>query len=177
MLLESWAFSREAIDNGEVWRLAGASLAHLSWPHLAGNLAVFAAAVALLRSVVGPLELMGALTVSALATTLGLYFGSPLDWYVGASGALYGLLAWGALRLPMPTGLWLPALLAINVALDQDRTLSWLGEPLAPQGHYWGLVGGLGLAIVSAWRSSVSNTQAPTSGQDLLRRLDAALDA
>lgn len=166
VLLESWAFSREAIDNGEVWRLAVASLAHLSWPHLYGNLAVFAAAVALLRSVSGPLELGAALLVSALATTLGLYFGSSLQWYVGASGALYGLLAWGALRLPMPTGPLLAGLLAINASIDQGRTLSWLGEPLAPQAHYWGLVGGLALAIFSAWRSSLlpAAASSPKSG-------------
>ena len=154
MLLESLAFSRAAIADGEVWRLLGANFAHLSWTHLYGNLAVFAGAVALLRSAAGPTELLAALAFSALATTAGLYFGSSLDWYVGASGALYGLLAWGTVRLPMPAGLWLPALLTINVAIDQGRTLSWLGEPLAPQGHYWGLAGGLALALLSGWRAS-----------------------
>ena len=156
MLAQSWAFSREAVDNGEVWRLVAANLAHLSWPHMAGNLAVFAAAVALLRFVATPLEVAATLALCGLAATLGIYLGSSLDWYVGASGALCGLLAWGAARLPMPTGLWLLSLLTINVAIDQGRSLSWLGEPLAPQGHYWGLACGLSLAIASGWRSSVA---------------------
>lgn len=159
MLLESWAFSREAIGNGEVWRLLSANLAHLSWPHLYGNLAMFAAAVALLRSVAGPAEVLMVVVLSALATTLGLYFGSSLDWYVGASGAVYGLMAWGAARLPMPAGLCLLALLTINVAIDQGRSLSWLGEPLAPQSHYWGLAGGLALAILSAICERLNSSQ------------------
>ncbi len=160
MLLQSLAFSRAAIDEGEIWRLAGASFAHLSWMHLYGNLAVFAGAVALLRSVTGATALLGAFGFCTLATTTGLYFGSTLAWYAGASGALYGVLAWGSVRLPMPTGLWLPALLAVNVAIDQGRTLSWLGEPLAPQGHYWGLAGGLALALISGWREATGGAPA-----------------
>ena len=154
MLAQSWAFSRMAIDSGEIWRLASADFAHLSWPHLAGNLLVFTAAVALLRAVATPLEIIGVFLLCALGCTLGLYFGSALDWYVGASGALCGLLAWGAMRLPVATGSWLLGLLTINVALDQGRTLTWLGEPFAPQGHYWGLACGLALAIISGWRAA-----------------------
>ena len=149
MLLQSLAFSREAIAGGETWRLLGASLAHLSWAHLGGNLAMLAGVLALLRPVATPVEMLAALAFSALATTTGLYFGSALQWYVGASGALYGLLAWGSIRLPMPVGPGLAALLAINVAFDQGRTLSWLGEPLAPEAHYWGLAGGFLLALIA----------------------------
>jgi rhomboid family GlyGly-CTERM serine protease len=158
MLAQSLAFSRDAIADGEVWRLATANLAHLSWPHLAGNVAVFAAAVNLLRPVAKPQEVVVTIMLCALAATLGVYLSSSLDWYVGASGALCGLLAWGATRLPMPTGLWLLILLTINVANDQGRSVSWLGEPLAPQGHYWGLACGLALAIVSGWRSLAVGT-------------------
>jgi rhomboid family GlyGly-CTERM serine protease len=156
MIGDSWAFSREAIAAGDLWRLAGANAAHLSWPHLASNLAVFAAAVALLREVVRPVELLGTLALCAIGSTTGIYLGTSLDWYVGASGALYGLLAWGASRLPMPRGLWLLLLLMVNVALDQGRSASWLSEPLAPQSHYWGLACGLALAIASAWRTTAS---------------------
>lgn len=153
MIAESWAFSREAIAAGEIWRLATANAAHLSWPHLGANLGAFAATIALLRAVTRPAEVLGTLALCAVGSTAGLYLGSTLDWYVGASGALYGLLAWGATRLPMPGGLWLLLLLAANVAIDQGRSLSWLGEPLAPQSHYWGLACGLALAIASGWRS------------------------
>ena len=156
MIGESWAFSREAIAAGDLWRLAGANAAHLSWPHLASNLAVFAAAVALLRDAVRPMEVLVTLALCAIGSTTGIYLGTSLDWYVGASGALYGLLAWGACRLPMPRGLWLLVLLMVNVALDQERSTSWLSEPLAPQSHYWGLACGLALAIASAWRAAAA---------------------
>ena len=91
--------------------------------------------------------------LSALASSVGLYLATPLDWYVGASGALHGLLAWGAMRLPMPRGGCLVLLLGVSVAIDQGRSISWLGEPLAPQSHYWGLACGLAMAIASGWRS------------------------
>jgi rhomboid family GlyGly-CTERM serine protease len=156
MIGETWAFSREAIAAGDLWRLASANAAHLSWPHLASNLVVFAAAVVLLREVVRPTELLGTLALCAIGSTTGIYLGTSLDWYVGASGALHGLLAWGACRLAMPRGLWLLLLLMVNVALDQDRSTSWLSEPLAPQSHYWGLACGLALAIASAWRMAAA---------------------
>ena len=157
MLLQSLAFSREAIAGGEAWRLLSASLAHLSWAHLCGNLAMLAGVALLLRPWSSPLELLGVFAFSALATTTGLYFGSGLQWYVGASGALYGLLAWGTTRLPPSTGPWLALLLVLNVAIDQGRSVSWLGEPLAPEAHYWGLIGGFLLALVSRRRARVTS--------------------
>ena len=153
MIAESWAFSREAVAAGEVWRLVSASAAHLSWAHLGLNLVVFGGALVLLRTAARPIEVLGALALCATGTTAGLYLGTSLDWYAGASGALYGLLAWGTMRLPMPGGFLLLLLLAASVGLDQQRSISWLGEPLAPQGHYWGLACGLALSIASGWRS------------------------
>jgi rhomboid family GlyGly-CTERM serine protease len=158
MIAESWAYSREAVAAGEVWRLASAFAAHLSWPHLAGNLAVFAAAVALLRTVASAREVVAVVTLCAIASSAGLHLATPLDWYVGASGALHGLLAWGAMRLPMPRGGWLALLLSVSVMSDQGRSLSWLGEPLVPQSHYWGLACGLALAIASGWRSLAADS-------------------
>jgi len=152
MIGESWAFSREAIAAGDLWRLASANAAHLSWAHLASNLEVFAAVMALLREMARPAEVLAVLALCAVGSTAGIYLGTSLDWYVGASGALHGLLAWGASRLSMPRGLWLLLVLLVNVAFDQDRHTSWLSEPLAPQSHYWGLACGLAVAIASAWR-------------------------
>jgi rhomboid family GlyGly-CTERM serine protease len=150
MLLEGLAFSREAIAAGEVWRLAGAGFAHLTRPHLAGNLALFAATLVLLQRSAGPLEVVGVLAFCTFATTGGLWFGSTLDWYAGASGPLYGLLAWGAARLPWPAGPGLFAGIGLIVLLDQGRSVSWLGEPLAPEAHYWGLAGGLAVLLGAA---------------------------
>jgi rhomboid family GlyGly-CTERM serine protease len=156
LIAQSWFFSREAIAAGEWWRLAAANAAHLSWEHLAANLAVFAVALHLLRPVARGEAVLAVLAACAISSTAGLYLGTSLDWYAGASGGLYGLLAWGAMRLPMPAGAWLLLLLVGNVALDQGRTTSWLGEPLAPQSHYWGLACGLALAITSGWLTALA---------------------
>lgn len=150
MLLEGLAFSREAIAAGEIWRLGGAALAHLSWAHFAGNLGLLCLVLLVLRPVARAGEVVAVFCLSTLATTGGLFLGSSLDWYAGASGPLYGLLAWGAARLRPPVGPLLLAGLVIAVLADQGRGMSWLGEPLAPAAHYWGLAGGLAVLLAHA---------------------------
>ena len=149
MLLEGLEFSREAIGAGEVWRFIGAAFAHLSWTHFAGNLALLSLALAMLQPAVRAGEAVLAFGFCTLATTGGLWFGSSLDWYAGASGPLYGLLAWGAARLPAPVGAGVLCGIVVIVLADQGRSLSWLGEPFAPQAHYWGLAGGLVLLLAT----------------------------
>lgn len=150
MLLEGLEFSREAIAAGEVWRFIGAAFAHLSWPHFAGNLALLCLVLVILRPVATPGETLGVFCFSTLATTGGLWFGSTLEWYAGASGPLYGLLAWGAARVAAPWGPGLLLGIVLVVLADQGRTQSWLGEPLAPAAHYWGLAGGLAVLLAGA---------------------------
>src|SRR5690606_38745295 len=150
VLLEGLEFSREAIAAGEVWRFIGAAFAHLSWPHFAGNLALLSLALAMLQPAVRAGEAVLAFGFCTLATTGGLWFGSSLDWYAGASGPLYGLLAWGAARLPAPWGPGLLLGILLVVLADQGRSVSWLGEPLAPAAHYWGLAGGLAVLLAGA---------------------------
>ncbi len=194
MLLEGLEFSRAAIADGELWRLAGAAFAHLSWGHFAGNLALLCLVLVLLQSVATWREAAGVFFACTLATTGGLWFGSTLDWYAGASGPLYGLLAWGAARLPAPIG---PALLVgvmLVVFIDQGRVQSWLGEPLAAAAHYWGWAGGMSVLLASAssdWlrrrgfarttvardRESGLRLQPPAAAQDALGRIDAARHA
>lgn len=160
MLMEGLEFSREAIADGEVWRFAGAAFAHLSWAHFAGNLALLGLVLLVLRPVATASEASGVFLASTLATTGGLWFGSTLDWYAGASGPLYGLLAWGAARLPAPLGPGLLLGVVLVVFTDQGRLQSWLGEPLAPAAHYWGLAGGMAVLLASALADRVRGRRA-----------------
>ncbi len=150
MLMEGFEFSREAIADGEWWRLVGAAFAHLSWAHFAGNLALLCVVLVLLQPVATPRAAVGVFFACTFATTGGLWFGSTLDWYAGASGPIYGLLFWGAARLPAPLGPGLLLGVVLVVLADQGRMQTWLGEPLAPAAHYWGLAGGMTVVLAGA---------------------------
>lgn len=95
---ETLRYQREAIMDGGVWRLLSGHLVHLGWMHLWLNLA----GLWLIWLLTGD-----ALTVAgwwllllwcAFFTALGLLLLNPeLQWYVGLSGILHGLLLAGLL--------------------------------------------------------------------------------
>lgn len=97
---EALRYERDALAAGEAWRLLTGHLVHLGWAHLAMNVA----ALGLIRLLVGDAltatDWIVAAVVSAVGIDVGLYAFSPeIDWYVGLSGVLHGLLAAGALVL------------------------------------------------------------------------------
>jgi rhomboid family GlyGly-CTERM serine protease len=160
VLLESLVYSRQAVIDGDFWRLAGASIAHLSAAHLLANLAALALLVTLLRPVLGSVRLVATLAVGALGVPLGIHLLTTLDWYAGLSGALYTLLGGGAIRLLRTdprTGLALLVATGTLVLLDQGRSVSWLGEPLAPQSHLIGFV----IGLLSGPLSTLARAAAP----------------
>lgn len=88
----------EILESGQWWRVLTGNLVHLGYPHLLLNMAGL---------ILITLLLAHALTVRQWAVTgfcsmLGVGFGllifdPQLSWYVGLSGALYGLLLGGAI--------------------------------------------------------------------------------
>ncbi|MGE0313947.1 MAG: rhombosortase [Lautropia sp.] len=181
MLLESLAYSRDAVSAGEVWRIPASSLAHLSIAHLAGNLLAATLLVSLLRGLVPARRALAVLCVGSLGVGLGVHWATTLAWYGGLSGAIHALMAYGALALAQRRrwrrhGVALFVLGAAQVAFDQSRTLSWLGEPLAPQAHLWGYASGAAFALagwvvatavahVVAWRVGARVPPGSTPGQ------------
>ena len=151
MILEALSYSRAAVDQGEWWRLVTASLAHLSWAHVLGNLlGVLLLMWGLGRLMPWPRQLL-VILVGAIASGLGIHLLSDLSWYAGLSGALWAVAGCAAVRLSRQRilpGRAMLSLLALMVFLDQYRTLSWLGEPLAAQGHLYGFVAGIGCALL-----------------------------
>ena len=170
MILEALSYSREAVAAGEWWRLATASLAHLSWPHALGNGLVLALLTFGLRRLLRPLAQLAVLATGAVATGLGIHLLSGLAWYAGLSGALWALAGCGTFRFahraPLP-GRAMLALLALAVLLDQHRDLSWSGEPLAPLAHLYGFIAGI--ACAWSWtalaRPSTTDARASQSWQ------------
>ncbi|GGO70838.1 rhombosortase [Bowmanella pacifica] len=164
--LEPWSqtylqYDRLQIENGQWWRLLTGHLLHTNFNHLLLN----SAGVLLLWALHGyyyqyrPYLLF--MLLSALACSLGLYlFSVQLIWYVGLSGVLHGLFAWGAMmdiRQGIQSG-WLLLLgLWAKVIYEQ-----WFGPSadvaalidanVAIDAHLFGAISGTVLALPALFR-------------------------
>jgi len=114
-------------------------------------------------------EVPGVLVFSVIAVAAGLKaMNPPMAWYVGLSGALYGLVAWLTLehvrcarsRLLRIAGAALCALIGLKELFGlwwPTGFGDWMGVPPAPAAHVFGFLGGLlyvGLAAAYRWRRS-----------------------
>lgn len=97
-LSETLRFSRQEILDGQWWRLLTGNLVHLGYPHLLLNLAGLFVITLLLAPAMGARQWLLTGFTSMLGVGFGLLLFDPqLSWYVGLSGALYGLLLGGAI--------------------------------------------------------------------------------
>jgi len=104
-LAEWGTYRREAVLNGEVWRLATAMWVHLSWMHWAANSMAAAGLILLGVAANMPLRHLGlALLVCGLAVTVALLRVPDVAWYAGLSGALHGVALWLGITLATRAG-------------------------------------------------------------------------
>lgn len=159
-------YERGALEAGEGWRLLTGHLVHLGWGHLAMNLA----ALGLIRLVVADAfstkDWIAAFAVSALGIDLGLYVLSPaVDWYVGLSGVLHGLIAAAALvmlRTQPALGVLLGGGVLLKLLVEQTAgplplSESTAGGPVIAEAHLYGAAAG---ALYGALRAT-SRRRAP----------------
>ena len=99
-LQEVLRYSRDEIINGQWWRIVTGNLVHLGYSHLLLNLSGLAVITFLLAPAMSTRHWAIVTLVSMLGVGIGLLILDPqLIWYVGLSGALYGLLLGGAIAL------------------------------------------------------------------------------
>lgn len=148
------------------WMLFTAHFTHLSFQHLAGNLAACFAlcfiAVRLAQLIQPPtlrLHLWPTIALSILTIDAGLYIGWwNMHWYAGLSGVLYGFFtaltiqlcllptsrAWGTILLLATAG---------KIILDLAHgtgAIGTLGIPVAPAAHLYGFLAAL-LSSLLQW--------------------------
>lgn len=144
-------YDRAAILDGQWWRVLTAHLCHLSWPHLAMNLAGLALIWALFARFLSTGIWLVTVVVSALAVGLGLLaFNPEIQWYVGLSGVLHGMFLAGLLACLL-AGYRLELLLLVLVAgkLGWEQAYGALpgsadlaGGPVVVDAHLYGALAG-----------------------------------
>lgn len=175
-------YTRSDLAAGEWWRVITGHFVHLSWAHLGLNLAGLGVVWALVGHRL-PVWAWGVgFLLDAVAVVLGLWFLSPgLEWYVGLSGCLHGLLVLGAVAALSGRDRWFGAGLLVLVAAK--LTYEGIEGPsggleglirgrVVTDAHLFGAVGGLvlgGLWCIAAgrcrsWRGMGRRASLPPGG-------------
>jgi rhomboid family GlyGly-CTERM serine protease len=154
---EALRFDRAGIEGGNYWRLVSGHFVHIGWSHFALN----AAGLALVWFLVGE-AFEGGQWVLVIAASiafidLGIWLFNPqLQWYVGLSGLLHGILAAGLVatcRPPRTETVVLAALLLAKLAWEQlvgpvPGSEGSSGGSVIVDAHLYGTIGGILMAAV-----------------------------
>ncbi len=150
---KGWLYRREAVLEGEWWRLLSSHFAHLSWVHLLLNSVGVIIAWQLFEPWWRPATWFTALLWCSLATGLALFWLSPeVAWYGGFSGALHGMFVVGAALALLEDRDGLAGvvllLLAAKVLWEQwsggsDITAQFIGGAVVVDAHLYGALAGL----------------------------------
>jgi rhomboid family GlyGly-CTERM serine protease len=155
-------FDREAIAAGEWWRLLSAHVVHLGFRHAALN-ALGLALLGLLFARDFAFRRWSEIVVLAVvAVDAGLWlFNRELEWYVGASGVLHGVMAagsWSRIRKREWEG-WLFGGVLVGKLLYEHfvapMPLSGEVGPVVVSVHSYGAIGGLAGAMLRSRRGSL----------------------
>jgi rhomboid family GlyGly-CTERM serine protease len=150
-------FDREGLARGEVWRLLSGHFVHLDWQHAVLNVAALGLILALFGTVFTPAGWLFLTACSIIAIDAGLWWCEPgIDWYVGLSGVLHGLLAGAAVTLAarrQGMGGVLLALLVLKLAWEQflgplPGSRALVSGRIVTEAHLFGALGGLAAALL-----------------------------
>jgi rhomboid family GlyGly-CTERM serine protease len=151
---QALSFDRTALAEGQWWRVLTAHFVHLDAEHALLNGLGVVLMWALFARDYSPGRWVAIYCGSALAVSLGLWFASPeLQWYVGASGALHGVMAAGTiahLRRRDLDGWILAAFIVVKLAYEQiSGALPFAGSPnTIVDAHLYGAIGGVVLGLL-----------------------------
>lgn len=152
-LRNALSYQRAAIASGEWWRVLTAHFVHLDAGHAVLNGLGLVLMWALFARDYSPLRWLAIYLVSALAISLGLYVFDPqIEWYVGASGALHGVMTAGTLAHLRRRDLdgWILAFFIVaKLSYEQfagQMPFSGAANTVV-NAHLYGAIGGLVLAL------------------------------
>jgi rhomboid family GlyGly-CTERM serine protease len=145
-------YQRSAITAGEWWRLVTGHFVHLGLEHAVLNALGLALMWALFARDYSPRAWLLILASTLAGVDLGLWLrDSTIEWYVGSSGALHGVLAAGALAHLRRRELdgWIIAVFLV-AKLTYEQLVGALpltqGGAVVVDAHLFGALGGLAAA-------------------------------
>ena len=151
---QALSFDRGALAAGQWWRLLTAHFVHLDAEHAFLNGLGVVLMWALFARDFSPWRWAAIYCGSALAVSIGLWMWNPeLDWYVGASGALHGVMTAGTiahLRRRDLDGWILAVFIVAKLAYEQFAgALPFAGTAnTIVDAHLYGAIGGVVLGLL-----------------------------
>ncbi len=150
----SLSYDRGAIAGGEWWRLISAHFVHLDAEHTALNALGVVLMWALFARDYSPLRWAAIYLSAAASVSAGLWFFSPeVEWYVGSSGALHGVMTAGTLAHLVRRDLdgWILAAFIVG-KLSYEQMAGQMpfagASNTIVDAHLYGAIGGLLCALV-----------------------------
>ena len=151
---QALSYDRGALAAGEWWRLLTAHFVHLDVEHAVLNSLGVVLMWALFARDYSPWRWAAIYSGAALAVSAGLWFRNPeLQWYVGASGALHGVMTAGTiahLRRRDLDGWILAIFIVAKLAYEQFAgALPFAGTVnTIVDAHLYGAIGGVVLGLL-----------------------------
>jgi rhomboid family GlyGly-CTERM serine protease len=147
-------YDRAGLAAGQGWRLITGHWVHLDARHALLNCLGLALVWALFARDYSPRQWIVIVLASMAAIDAGLWLGdSTIQWYVGSSGVLHGVMAAGALahlRRGEREGWLLAAILIAKLGYEQ-----WIGalplsgrDPVVVDAHLYGVLGAAAAAAL-----------------------------
>ncbi|MCC5855315.1 MAG: rhombosortase [Idiomarina sp.] len=167
-LLFQLTYERSLILEGQWWRIISGQWVHLSWSHLLMNLlGILLMWFLFAEHAVGWRYVPVVIWIGAGAN-LGMLVTSPeIGYYVGFSGVLYGMFAWGACHdIDRKVRFGVGMLLGMSLLVTWDY---FWGTPtsaldLAVAAHFYGVIAGVLLAAAQiGWRRFNQTARSPDS--------------
>ncbi len=149
------SYQRDALAAGEWWRLITAHLVHLDLQHALLNIMGLVLMWSLFARDYRPREWLIIVFAVIAGIDAGLWLrDTNVAWYVGASGALHGIMAAGTLahlRRGDVDGWILAIFVVVKLGYEQLNgalPFNESGEPVVVNAHLYGAVAGLVAAFV-----------------------------
>ena len=150
------AWSRPGIRDYELWRLVTGHLLHLGWAHWALNAVALVLVWFYFQQRFSTLQWWCALLLISVLVSLCLFVFAPaIQWYVGLSGSLHGLLVWAALgtladKRSRVTASVLLVLVVVKILFEmfgdvRNFSESLVGGRVIVEAHAWGALAGVAL--------------------------------
>jgi rhomboid family GlyGly-CTERM serine protease len=150
-------YQRDAVLQGEVWRLVTGHLVHANAVHLGWNVAGLVLVWLLFAGEYTVGGWLAVMLASTAAIDLGFLWNEPgLEWYVGSSGVLHGMVAAGLIawlhERRDPLTLAVLGVFVAKLAWEHWRgplpmTADTIGVPVVHAAHSYGALGGAAAAL------------------------------